>query len=77
MKTGIALKDTSWMVYKGHCLIPCLIGLVQRDVEGQHSPRSPSSALSHPFFGWEGSPTKTGRQKKVGTLIPTSQIWRT
>ena len=26
--------------------------------------RSPSSALSHPFFGWEGSPTKIDKQEK-------------
>ena len=37
--------------------------------------RSPSSALLSPFWG-EGSPTKIGL-KKVGTLIPSSQIWRT
>ena len=30
--------------------------------------RSPSSALSHPFFGWEGFPTKIDYSKK-GTLI--------
>ena len=30
--------------------------------------RSPSSALSHPSLG-EGSPTKIGYRKKVGTLI--------
>ena len=31
------------------------------------------------FFGWEGSPTKTDHSKKKGkgTLILTSQIWRT
>ena len=26
-------------------------------------PRSPSSALSRPFFGWEGSPTKIDHRK--------------
>ena len=32
--------------------------------------RSPGSTLSHPFFSWEGSPTKIDLQKKqVGTLI--------
>ena len=40
----------------------------------KHLTRSPS-ALSHPFVGWEGSPTKIIRlQQKVGTLLP-SQIW--
>ena len=34
--------------------------------------RSPSSALSHPFFGWEGSPTQIDYRKKSGTLILTS-----
>ena len=36
-------------------------------------PRSPSSALSHPFFGWEGSPAKIDYRKK-GTLILTSLL---
>ena len=35
--------------------------------------RSPSSALSHPFFGWEGSPTKIDYSKK-GTLILSSLL---
>ena len=35
--------------------------------------RSPSSALSHPFFGWEGSPTKIDYRKK-GTLMLTSLL---
>ena len=30
--------------------------------------RSPSSALSHPFFGWERSPTKIDYRKKE--LVP-------
>ena len=34
--------------------------------------RSPSSVLSHPFFG-EGSPTKVDYSKK-GTLILTSPL---
>ena len=33
--------------------------------------RSPSSALSNPFFGWEGSPSKLDYIQK-GTLILTS-----
>ena len=33
-------------------------------------------ALSRLFFGWEGSP-KIGKTEKMGTLILTSQIWRT
>ena len=36
-------------------------------------PRPPSNALSHPFFGWEGSPTKIDYRKK-GTLILTSLL---
>ena len=36
--------------------------------------RSPSSALSHSFFGWEGSPTKTDYRTKVGTLLLTSLL---
>ena len=39
---------------------------------GQTKTRSPSSALL-PFFGWEGSPTKTDCRKK-GTLILTSLL---
>ena len=35
--------------------------------------RSPSSALSHPFVGWEGSPTKIDYRKR-GTLILTSLL---
>ena len=35
--------------------------------------RSPSSAVSHPFFGWEGSPTKIDYRKK-GTLVLTSLL---
>ena len=35
--------------------------------------RSPSSAPSHPFFGWEGSPNKIDYIKK-GTLILTSLL---
>ena len=36
--------------------------------------RSPQlGALSHPFFGWEGSPTKIDCRKK-GTLILTSPL---
>ena len=35
--------------------------------------RSPNSALSHPFFGWEGSRTKMDYRKK-GTLILTSPL---
>ena len=35
--------------------------------------RAPSSALSHPFLGWEGSPTKIDCRKK-GTLILTSSL---
>ena len=35
--------------------------------------RSPSSALSHPFFGLEGSPTKID-YKKVGTLILSAPL---
>ena len=35
--------------------------------------RSPSSALSHLFFGWEASPTKIGYNKK-GSLILTSLL---
>ena len=31
-------------------------------------------ALSHPFFGWEGSPTKIGVLNKVGTLTLTSPL---
>ena len=38
--------------------------------------RSPSSALLA-FCGWEGSPPKIDYRKKSGTLILTSQIWRT
>ena len=34
---------------------------------------SPSSALSHPFFGWEGSLTKIDHRKN-GTLIATSLL---
>ena len=30
------------------------------------------SALSHPFFGWEGSPTNRQQKKRNGTLILTS-----
>ena len=33
-------------------------------------PRSSSSALSHLFIGWEGSPTRTDKKRR--TLVPTS-----
>ena len=36
--------------------------------------RSPSSALSHPFSGWEGSPTKIDYTKQ---LVPTYSILST
>ena len=33
------------------------------------------SALSHPFFGWEGSPTKIDYRKRVPLFEPL--YWRT
>ena len=38
-----------------------------------HFTRSPTIALSHPIFGWEGSPTKIDYRKK-GTLIRSSLL---
>ena len=54
----------------------------QRGAPAQrNTTRFSSSALSHPFLG-EGSPTKidvqqNNKKKSTGTLILTSQIWRT
>ena len=31
--------------------------------------QAPPGALSHPFFGWEGSPTKSYRKKESGTNL--------
>ena len=36
---------------------------------GAKVPRSPSCALSHPFFGWEGSPTNIDCRKKLVPLF--------
>ena len=46
------------------------------DSPAQEVSRSPSSAPSHPFFGWEGSPTTIRQKRKIGyQLVLTSQIW--
>ena len=48
-------------------------GLSSERLPGSRGVRSPSSALSHPFFGG-GFSYKNRLQKKVGTLILTSLL---
>ena len=61
-KRGLMKRNLRWISWQFYFwLIPIL---------------GPPVASFYPFFG-EGSPTKIDYRKRKGTLIRTSQIWRT
>ena len=66
-----------WYQAPKHRFVPSCVALSVLRIEqatwltGAVFSRSPSSALSHPFFGWEGSPTRIHYRKRNGTLILT------